>query len=173
MSPNTSYDQTEDGITVAGYEYGVEIFEDYFENGVVPPHARAFLWECIDVSEIARGFDAGEEYGSSVLRDQASYAAESYHELSLDEKNELHKTMLDKLAKKKVKSDEIVEAYRIIVPDLLRVLATSDGPVGELENGIKKILSDAEKTAFDVAADLDDEQDFTADLFSCTDVQHS
>ena len=51
MSPNTSYDQTEDGIIVAGYEYGAEIFEDYFENDI-PPHARAFLWECIDVSEL-------------------------------------------------------------------------------------------------------------------------
>jgi hypothetical protein len=160
MSPNTSYDQTEDGITVAGYDYGAEIFEDYFENGI-PPHARAFLWECIDVSEIARGFDAGEDYGSFALRDQASYAAESYHELSLDEKIELHKTMLDKLAKKKVKSDEIVEAYRVVVPDLLRVLASADGPIGELEKAIKKCLSDAEKTAFDVAADLDDEQEFT------------
>lgn len=161
MSPNTSYDQTEDGITVAGYEYGIEIFEDYFENGV-PPHARAFLWECIDVSEIAHGFDAGEEYGSSVLRDQASYAAESYHELSPAEKNELHKTMLDKLAKKKVKLDEIVDAYRVIVPELLRVLAASEGPVGELENANKKFLSDAEKMAFDIAADLDDEEEFLA-----------
>lgn len=161
MSPNTSYDQTEDGIIVAGYEYGAEIFEDYFENDI-PPHARAFLWECIDVSEIARGFDAGEEYGSSVLRDQASYAAESYHELSLDEKNELHKTMLDKLAKKKVKSDEIVDTYRDIVPKLLCVLAASDGPVDELEKGLKKFLSDVEKTAFDVAADLDDEEEFIA-----------
>lgn len=159
MSPNTSYDQTEDGITVAGYEYGIEIFEDYFENGV-PPHARAFLWECIDVSEIARGFDAGEEYGSSVLRVQASYAAESYHELSPAEKNELHKTMLDKLAKKKVKLDEIVDAYRVIVPELLRVLAASEGPVGELEKANKKFLSDAEKMAFDIAADLDDEEEF-------------
>lgn len=162
MSPNTTYNQTEDGITVAGYEYGAEIFEDYFENGVVPPHARAFLWECIDVSEIARGFDAGEEYGSSVLRDQASYAAESYHELSLDEKNKLHKTMLDKLTKKKSKSDEIVNAYRVIVPELLRVLAASDGPVGDLEKGIKTFLSEAEKKAFDIAADLDDEEEFTA-----------
>jgi hypothetical protein len=162
MSPNTSYDQTENGITVAGYEYGVEIFEDYFENGVVPPHARAFLWECIDVSEIARGFDAGEEYGSSVLCDQASYAAESYHELTSDEKNELHKTMLDKLFKKKNKSDEIVDAYRDIVPELLRVLAAAEGPVGELEKALKKFLSDAEKTAFDNAADLDNEEEFLA-----------
>jgi hypothetical protein len=162
MSPNTSYDQTEDGITIAGYEYGPEIFEEYFENGVVPPHARAFLWECIDVSEIARGFDAGEEYGSSVLRDQESYAAESYHELSPDEKNELHKTMLDKLAKKKNKSDEIVDAYRVIVPELLRVLAAAEGPVGELEKALKKFLSDAEKTAFDNAADLDNEEEFLA-----------
>lgn len=167
MSPNTSYDQTEDGITVAGYEYGAEIFEDYFENGI-PPHARAFLWECIDVSEIARGFDAGEEYGSSVLRDQASYAAESYHELTPDEKNNLHKIMLHKLTKKKVKSDEIVNSYRVIVPELLRVLAAADGPVGELENAIKKFLSDAEKTAFDIAADLDEEE-----LVNCTGAQHS
>lgn len=162
MSPNTIYDQTEDGITVAGYEYGAEIF-----GNDIPPHARAFLWECIDVSEIARGFDAGEEYGSSVLRDQASYAAESYHELSQDEKIELHKTMLDKLAKKKAKSDEIVDAYRVIIPDLLRVLAASDGPVGELERAIKKFLSDAEKTAFDVAADLDDEEEFNATRAAC------
>jgi hypothetical protein len=163
MSPNTSYDQTEDGITVAGYEYGAEIFEDYFENGI-PPHARAFRWECIDVSEIARGFDAGEEYGSSVLRDQASYAAESYHELTLDEKNNLHKIMLHKLAKKKVKSDEIVNAYRVIVPELLRVLAAANGPVEELENAIKKFLSDAEKKAFDIAADLDDEEECSSEL---------
>jgi hypothetical protein len=114
------------------------------------------------VSEIARGFDAGEEYGSSVLRDQASYAAESYHELSPDEKNELHKTMLDKLFKKKNKSDEIVDAYRVIVPELLRVLAAAEGPVGELEKAIKKFLSDAEKTAFDNAVDLDNEEEFLA-----------
>lgn len=161
MSPNTSYDQTDDGITVAGYEYGIELFEEYFENGV-PPHARAFLWECIDVSEIARGFDAGDSYGSSVLSDQASYAAESYHELTLDEKNNLHKIMLHKLAKKKVKSDEIVNAYRVIVPELLRVLAAANGPVGELDKAIKKFLSDAEQTAFDIAADLDDEEEFLA-----------
>ena len=67
--------------------------------------------------------------------------------------------MLHKLAKKKVKSDEIVNSYRVIVPELLRVLAAADGPVGELENAIKKFLSDAEKTAFDIAADLDDEEE--------------
>ena len=70
--------------------------------------------------------------------------------------------MLDKLAKKKVKSDEIVDTYRDIVPKLLCVLAASDGPVDELEKGLKKFLSDVEKTAFDVAADLDDEEEFIA-----------
>jgi len=60
------------------------------------------------------------------------------------------------LNEKKVK--RIVDAYRVIVPELLRVLAAADGPVEELEKAIKKFLSDAEKTAFDVAADLDDEK---------------
>jgi hypothetical protein len=70
--------------------------------------------------------------------------------------------MLDKLFKKKNKSDEIVDAYRDIVPELLCVLAATEAPVEELKKVIKKCLSDAEKAAFDNAVDLDNEEEFLA-----------
>lgn len=161
MSPNTSYDRTERGITVAGYEYEIDIFDEYFENGV-PPHARDYLWDSMDLSDIARGFDAGDEYGSSVLREQTEYAAESYHELTAQEKQKLHDHMVKELKTKKTESDETVRVYRGIVPRLLQALVDTPEPhKTKVEETIKKMLDDAEKINVELADDLDLEEEWT------------
>lgn len=159
MSPNTSYDQTENGIVVAGGEYGIEIFEDYFEDGI-PPHARSYLWECLDLREIARGFDGGEEYGHSVLRDEAWAAAESYHGLTSTEKRELHEKKLVELKQKKIESEEMLKTYRVVGPRLLSVLVDLSEHKSKFEEAIRKVWNDAEKNDLDLAADLDEEEEF-------------
>ena len=162
MSPNTTYEQTEDGMTVAGYEYGIDIFEDYFKNGI-PPHARLFLWECMDASETARAFDAGEEHGSSFLREQVAYAAQSYHELSADEKRKLHEKKLVELKHKKIESEEMLKTYRVVTPRLLSVLADLSEHKSKFEEVIRKVWNDAENNDAELAADLDDEEEFLVD----------
>ena len=90
MGPNSSWDRTRDGIIINGTEYGTEIFG---EN--IPPHARDFLWEMIDLKDVARGFDCGEEYGYEALKEAASYAYESYVELPVDEKKKMHQDYME------------------------------------------------------------------------------
>lgn len=158
MSPNTSYDRTANGVTVAGYEYGPDVFDEYFENGV-PPHALEFLWDAIDLSEVARCFDAGEEYGSCAMRDEIANAAAQYEELSSKEKMVLHDQMLANLLKQKIDAEEKVRAYEQIVPRLFQVLGNSSHEK-VFTDQIQKILDDETTRLCTLASDIDAEEDW-------------
>jgi hypothetical protein len=154
MSPNTSYDRTANGVMIAGYEYGPDVFGDG-----VPPHALEFLWDAIDLSEVARCFDAGEEYGSCAMRDEIANALAQYEDMSPEEKMKLHDQMLVNLRTQKMDAEDKVRAYEQIVPRLFQVLGNSSHEK-VFTDQIQKILDDETTRLCAIASDIDAEEDW-------------
>jgi hypothetical protein len=161
MGPCTSWDIGPDGFTCAGEEFGLEIFEDYF--GEIPPHARDWLWDNFDGKEVARGFDAGTDYGYKVLRDEAASVAQAYHDLSQDEKKSLHDKKLAELKERQAKSADRKDWTKILGAGLLANLHDYRGPNEykiQFEKVIKQVIEDNSEMDAELSIDLQEEEDW-------------
>ena len=161
MGPCTSWDIGPDGFTCAGEEYGLEIFEGYF--GEIPPHARDWLWDNFDGKEVARSFDAGPEYGYEMLRDEAASTAQSYINLSKEEKKSLHDKKLAELKERQTKSADRKDWTTILGAGLLANLHDYRGPSEyklQFEKAIKQIIEDSSENDAELLIDLKDEEDW-------------
>jgi hypothetical protein len=162
MGPYSSWDIGPEGFSCAGEEYGIEIFEDYFENGI-PPHARDWLWDNFDGKEVARGFDAGPEYGYDTLRAEVSSVAEAYHDLSQEEKKSLHDKKLGELKERQAKSADRKDWTNILGAGLLANLHDYRGPSEykiQFEKVIKQVIEDSSAMDDELSIDLKDEEDW-------------
>lgn len=150
MGPNSSWDRTRDGIVINGTEYGTEIFGDN-----IPPHARDFLWDMIDLKDVARAFDCGEEYGYDALRDAATYAYGSYVELSADEKKKMHEDYLEYVQKEcetqTERTNHIIQCGQILLGQPMPE---------ELLEAIQDTIQRAETNLQNLREDLDAESMF-------------
>lgn len=146
MGPNSTWDRTPDGIIINGYEYGTEIFG---EN--IPPHARDFLWDMIDLKDVARGFDSGEEYGYEMLKEAAAYAYESYVELSVAEKKEMHEKHMERLNKQceeqYARTQEIVRCSQMLLENPMpdELLEAIQEVVRRAETDLQNLRDDFEE----------------------------
>jgi len=161
MGPCSSWDIGPDGFTCAGEEFGLEIFEDYF--GEILPHARDWLWDNFNGKEVARGFDAGPEYGYEVLRDEAASVAQSYHNLSAEEKKFLHDKKLGELKERQAKSADRKDWTTILGAGLLANLHDYRGPNEykiQFEKVIKQVIEDSSEMETELSFDLKEEEDW-------------
>jgi hypothetical protein len=162
MGPCTSWDIGPDGFSCAGEEFGIEIFEDFFDEEI-PPHARDWLWDNFDGKEVARAYDAGPDYGYQALCDEAANVAEAYHQLSAEEKKALHDAKLSELKERQNKSMDRKDWTTILGAGLLANLHDYRGPNEykiQFEKVIKQVMEDSSEMEDNLTTDLKDEEDW-------------
>lgn len=161
MGPCSNWDIGPDGFTCAGEEFGLEIFEDYF--GEIPPHARDWLWDNFNGKEVARGFDAGTDYGYETLRAEAASVAKAYHDLTQEEKKSLHEKKLTELKGRQSKSEDGKDWTTILGAGLLANLHDYRGPNEykiQFEKVIKQVIEDSSELENELSFDLKEEEDW-------------
>lgn len=161
MGPCSNWDLGPEGFMCAGEEFGLEIFEEYF--GEIPPHARDWLWDHFDGKEVARGFDAGTDYGYEMLRAEAASVAKAYHDLSQEEKKSLHDKKLAELKERQTKSADRKDWTSILGAGLLANLHDYRGPSEykiQFEKVIKQVIEDSSEMETELSFDLKEEEDW-------------
>ena len=137
-----------------GEELGIEIFEEYFENGI-PPHARDWLWNRFGM--------LSPEYGCDMLRSLSAREAQAYHDLSQEEKKSLHDKKLAELKELQIKSADRKDWTTILGTGLLANLHDYKGPNKyklQFEKVIKQVIEDSSSMDDELSIDLKDEEDW-------------
>jgi hypothetical protein len=121
------------------------------------------LWDNFDGKEVARGFDAGPEYGYDMLRAEVSCTAEAYHNLSQEEKKSLHEKKLAELKERQAKSADRKEWTGILGAGLLANLHDYRGPNEykiQFEKVIKQVIEDSSDTDVELMNDIEEEEEW-------------